>query len=114
MAELAGIPNPKPKVIEATEAKTFDQQFCISLLIQSLPNAPWTAEFIGVPYDGKEIIIDEQTGVRLEDLKALAAVDTELAQAMGAVIATVGKYLYVCKAKGIKVVGPKNIEEVLK
>lgn len=109
---MADIPNPTPIVKAAVPEKTFDKQFCTDLRIDAKPELPWNAAFVGVPFDGVEII-DDKFIMRLKDLKALAVVDAELAQAMGAVLAVIGKYLVKGKLKNIREVTDKNIEELL-
>ena len=113
MAELSSIPNPVPMVKPAIAEKVFDKQFCTSLEIEAHPSKAWTARFTGFPYDGTEIEQSAPLNITLEDIKALAAKDAELAQAMGMVLAVIGKYLVKCKIKNKRVVTATNIEDIL-
>lgn len=113
MANL-DIPNPIPVVEEAKAAKVFDKLFCTRLIITANPSDNWQAEFTGRPYDGIEILNKDDTTVQLIDLKSLAALDLELAQAMGAVLSVIGKYLVKCKITNKYVVTTENIQEILK
>ena len=107
------IPNPEPFTIAAKSEQVFDKLFCTLLHISAKPNQPWDATITGAPYDGDSV--DSNTWImRLEDLKALSALDHELAQAMGAVLAVVGKYLVKGKITKTRVVNAENIAEVLK
>jgi len=113
---LSDIPNPTPIVIPAKEEKIFDKQFCPKIEINAFPSGtskPWTAKFIGQPYNGSEVSPTGMIQVELQDLKALAEKDAELAAAMGAVLALVGKYLVKCRLKNKRIVTVGNIEEIL-
>lgn len=107
------IPNPEPFTVAAKQEQVFDKLFCTRLHISAKPNEPWIATFTGVPYDG-DSVDDKEWIMRLEDLKTLSALDHELAQAMGAVLAVVGKYLVKGKINKTQVVNAENIAEVLK
>jgi hypothetical protein len=112
---ISDIPNPLPLVIPASAEKVFDKQFCPRLEITAHPqssNKPWTAKFVGMAYDGNEMK-HPAFQVELQDLKALSLLDAELAQAMGAVLAVIGKYLVKCKVAGKHIVTVENIEEIL-
>lgn len=110
---LTDIPNPIPLTQEAVPAKVFDKQFCTQLVIDAHPSKPWTARFVGMPYDGTEISRSAPFMVELKDLKELAALDLELAQAMGGVLAVIGKYLVKCKIANEHKVTVDNIAEIL-
>lgn len=107
------IPNPTPITQAATAEKVFDKQFCTKLEILASPNKPWSARFIGFPYDGVDILTQNGVSVELRDLKSLSAIDHELAMAMGGVLAVIGKYLVKCRVKGKYVVTTENIAEIL-
>jgi hypothetical protein len=112
---ISDIPNPNPITVPATGEKVFDKQFCPRLEITAHPagtGKPWTAKFVGHPYDGNEIRYPSFQ-VELQDLKALSLLDAELAQAMGAVLAVIGKYLVKCKMKNKHIVTVDNVEEIL-
>jgi len=113
MSELTSIPNPIPVVKPAVAEKIYDKQFCTQLTISADPSRPWDARFTGVAYDGTELERSSMQVIELKDLKALAAKDPELAQAMGLVLAVIGKYLVKCKIKNKRVVTDANIEEIL-
>ncbi len=113
MANL-DIPNPSPIIEEAKAAKIFDKLFCTRLIINASPSDPWSAEFTGRPYDGAEVLNKDDVTVQLQDLRMLAAIDPELAQAMGAVLSVIGKYLVKCKITGKYIVSTENIQEILK
>lgn len=113
MAELTNIPNPIPMVKPATEEKVFDKQFCTNLTIEAHPSKAWSARFTGIAYDGTELERSSMQIIDLKDIKALAEIDPELAQAMGLVLAVIGKYLVKCKIKGKRVVTVDNVEEIL-
>lgn len=113
MSELSSIPNPVPMVKPAIAEKIYDKQFCTVLEIEAHPSKEWTARFTGFPYDGTEIEKSSPLNIELKDIKALAAKDPELAQAMGMVLAVIGKYLVKCKIKNKRVVTDSNIEEIL-
>lgn len=107
------IPNPVPVVVPATEEKVFDKQFCIKLEIDAHPSRPWNAKFMGLPFNGTEVLDYPYLQMELQDLKQLANFDTELAQAMGGVLAVIGKYLVKGKVNGISTVNAENIADVL-
>ncbi len=107
------IPNPIPVVIQAKEEKVFDKQFCIKLEIDAHPARPWTAKFMGLPFNGTEVLDYPYLQMELLDLKALALLDEELATAMGGVLAVIGKYLVKGKVNGISTVNAENIADVL-
>jgi hypothetical protein len=113
MSNISDIPNPTPLTIPATAEKVFDKQFCVKLEINAKPEHPWSAKFVGFPYNGTEIANTGMFQVELQDLKVLALKDPELAQAMGAVLAVIGKYLVKCKLKNKRQVTDANIEEIL-
>ena len=110
---LTEIPNPVPLVKPATEEKVYDKQFCTRLEIIADPSLPWSAKILGFPFDGTGIERSEPLPIELRDLKVLAAKDPELAQAMGMVLAVIGKYLVKCKIKNKRIVTVDNVEEVL-
>jgi hypothetical protein len=110
---MADIPNPIPQVIPAKAEKVLDKQFCTKLEITAHPNKPWSAKFVGMPYDGDLTLGTQPFMVELQDLKELAALDAELAQAMGGVLAVIGKYLVKCKIANKRIVNKDNIEEIL-
>lgn len=110
---LTDIPNPNPIIVPASAQRVYDKQFCTQLTIDAHPGNEWTARFIGFPYDGVDIVRKDPVIVELKDLKALSAIDPELAQAMGAVLAIVGKYLVKCKIANKRVVTEANIAEIL-
>lgn len=107
------IPNPIPVVVPATEEKTFDKQFCTKIEIDAHPARPWTAKFMGLPFNGTEVLDYPYFQMDLQDLKALALFDAELAAAMGGVLAVIGKYLVKGKINGISSVNAENIADVL-
>lgn len=113
MSELTSIPNPIPVVKPAVPEKVFDKQFCTQLTIDADPLKPWSARFTGVAYDGTALERSSIQVIELKDLKALAVKDPELAQAMGLVLAVIGKYLVKCKIKNKKIVTVANVEEIL-
>ena len=113
---LSDIPNPIPVIVEAKPEKVFDKQFCPELEILSYPansGKPWTARFVGVPYDGNELSSEGKIQIELQDIKALAEKDPALAQALGAVLNVIGTYLVKCRLKNKRVVTVDNIEEIL-
>lgn len=107
------IPNPTPVVVPAKEEQIFDKQYCTKIEIDAHPARPWTAKFMGLPYDGVEVLDYPYFQMDLQDLKELALLDAELAQAMGGVLAVIGKYLVKGKVNGISSVNADNIAEVL-
>ena len=110
---MADIPNPIPQVIPAIAEKVLDKQFCTKLEITAHPGKPWSAKFVGLPYDGDLTLGTQLFIVELQDLKELAALDAELAQAMGGVLAVIGKYLVKCKIANKRTVNKDNIAEIL-
>jgi hypothetical protein len=110
---MSDIPNPIPKIVQATAEKVYDKQFCIKLEINASPDKEWTAKIVGVPFDGTDILRTEMLPIELKDLKALSALDPDLAQAMGGVLAVIGKYLVQCKIKNKRIVTASNIADIL-
>ena len=110
---MSDIPNPNPITVPATVERVYDKQFCTQLTIDATPGGEWKARFTGFPYDGTEVLRQGPFSVELQDLKALALHDPELAQAMGTVLAVVGKYLVKCKIANKRVVTVANIAEIL-
>jgi len=113
MSEIGYIPNPQSVTIPAQAEKVFDKQFCKNISISATPEGVWTACFDGYPYDGETLLDQGSVIVNLEDIKALAAQDPELAQVMGTVLAVVGKYLVKCRVAGQHTVTVANIAEIL-
>lgn len=113
---LSDIPNPTPVTVPAKEEKVYDKQFCPRLEIICHPSGtgkPWTAKFTGLPYDGVEVSTTGAIQIELKDIKALAAKDAALAQALGAVLNVIGTYLVKCRLKNKRIVTVENIEEIL-
>jgi len=110
---MADIPNPNPITVPPTVERVYDKQFCTQLMIDASPGGEWKARFTGLPYDGTAVLRQDLFSVELKDLKALALLDPELAQAMGAVLAVIGKYLVKCKVANKRVVTTANIAEIL-
>ena len=112
---ISDIPNPNPLVVPASVEKVFDKLFCPKLEITAHPagsNKPWSAKFVGMAYDGNQTTLPAFQ-VELVDLKAISLKDMELAQAMGSVLAVIGKYLVKCKQKNKHTVTIDNVEEIL-
>jgi len=113
---ISDIPNPTPVTVPAKAEKVFDKQFCPKLEILSYPASsgkPWTAKFVGMPYDGHDLATTGMIQIELQDIKALAAKDPALAQALGAVLNVIGTYLVKCRLKNKRVVTVDNVEDIL-
>lgn len=108
-----GIPNPIPVIKPAVAEKNYNEIYNTKLTVDSLPDVPWNAMFVGQSYDGDESVLDDKFPVMLRDLKAIAVLDPELGEAMTATLAVIGKYLVKCKQKNIRTITPENVLEVL-
>ena len=107
------IPNPSPVTIPAVSQKVYDKLYVPHTTISAKPNQPWNCVFTSVSYDGDNAILDDNYQIQLRDIKALAAIDSDIAQAMGAMLAVLGKYAVLCKAAGVKKVDVTNIAALL-
>ena len=104
------IPNPNPISIPA---KVYDKQYIPMTVIKAEPNKPWDCMFQAVSFDGDASVLGDAFSIQLKDVKALAAIDTSIDQAMGAMLAVLGKYAVLCKAKNVHTVTAANIADVL-
>jgi len=104
------IPNPNPITVPQ---KVYDKQYIPTTTISAEPNQPWNCSFIAVSFDGNEAVLNDQFIVTLKDVKGLAAVDADIATAMGAMLAVLGKYAVICKASGVQEVNVENIAALL-
>ncbi len=104
------IPNPNPTTIPE---KVYDKQYIPTTTISAEPNQPWNCSFIAVSFDGNEAVLNDQFIVTLKDVKGLAAVDADIATAMGAMLAVLGKYAVLCKVANVSEVTLENIVATL-
>lgn len=103
--------NPTPIIVPQ---KQYDQMYVTNINIIASPDSPWNVSIVGVPYDGESDILESQkTIITMKDIKALAPLDAELAQATSVMLAVIAKYLVKAKQKNVKVITTQNVLQVL-
>lgn len=107
------IPNPVPVVKEAIPEKIFDKIYIPYTEILAVPNAPWICMIETVPFDGDSETLPIKFNVKIEDIKACAALVPELATALNAMLTALATVAVAAKATNTKVITPQNIVATL-
>jgi hypothetical protein len=93
---------------------TFDRQYCPSIVIRCPVNQPWSADIVGLPFDGKGSVLEDQPyRVLLKDLGKISTMNANLGLALGAVIQSIGEILVKCKIANVKELNENNIKQIL-